>query len=118
MRIDQRPWWPELLSLKDTLSLRELGDRFGVTASGINLAFRRLGISKVPAPSGPRSARAKRAAAPVARAAKPARAVSVVSPPPLKQQAQNAPHGRGRPSRIEEHAELVVPPRAPYCRAG
>lgn len=54
-RVETLDWWDECVALKDQLSLRELGDRFGVTASAISNAFRRVGVVRKPAKSGPRS---------------------------------------------------------------
>lgn len=59
-KIETYPWWPELLSLKDELSLRELAERFDVTPGAISAAFKRTGTSRKPAPPGPRALRKRR----------------------------------------------------------
>jgi hypothetical protein len=56
-RLETFDWWPELISLKDTLSLRELAQKFDVTPGAISSALRREGINRAPAPPGPRNAR-------------------------------------------------------------
>ena len=57
-RIETNDWWPELVKLKDELSLRELAERFDVTPGAISAAFKRTGISSPPsAPPGPRARR-------------------------------------------------------------
>ena len=56
-RLETLEFWPELVSLKDELSLRELSERFGVTPGAISAALKRTGTTRTPAPPGPRSAR-------------------------------------------------------------
>lgn len=56
-KLETFEWWPEMVALKDELSLRELGERFGVTPGAIMNAFRRNGIERKPAPPGPRAHR-------------------------------------------------------------
>ena len=56
-RIETNDWWPELVNLKDELSLRELAEKFDVTPGAISAAFKRTGITRRPAPPGPRSRR-------------------------------------------------------------
>lgn len=53
-RIDQQKWWPELVELKDELSLRELSERFGASPAAIANALKRNGIKRKAAPAGPR----------------------------------------------------------------
>ncbi|MEQ1505694.1 MAG: hypothetical protein ABMB14_25900 [Myxococcota bacterium] len=53
-RIETYDWWPELVSRKDELSLRELAERFDVTPGAISAAFKRTGLSRKAAPPGPR----------------------------------------------------------------
>ena len=53
-KVEDHPWWPELLKLKDSLSLRELSERFGASPAGIANALKRNGISRKAAPAGPR----------------------------------------------------------------
>ncbi|MCO4744559.1 MAG: hypothetical protein KC912_07220 [Proteobacteria bacterium] len=64
-RLESHDWWPELVKLKDEKSLRELAEQFSVTPGAITSALRRQGISRVPAPPGPRKHR-RAAAAPAA----------------------------------------------------
>ena len=61
-RLETFDWWPELLTLKDTMSLRELAQKFDVTAGAISSALRREGINRSPAPPGPRNPRKKASA--------------------------------------------------------
>lgn len=56
-RIETYDWWPEVLLLKDDLSLRELAARFDVTPGAISAALRRTGTTRTPAPPGPRARR-------------------------------------------------------------
>lgn len=64
-KLESHDWWPELVAEKDNLSLRELAERFGATPGAISAALKRQGISREPAPPGPRRAR-KRSARPAA----------------------------------------------------
>ncbi len=41
--LETQDWWPELLRHKDTLSLKQLAERFGTTAGAISAALRRVG---------------------------------------------------------------------------
>ena len=52
-----RSWWPELLKVKDELSLREMSDRFGASPAAISNALKRNGIRRAAAPAGPRQSR-------------------------------------------------------------
>jgi len=56
-KIETNDWWPQLVELKDELSLRELAERFGVTPGAVSAALKRNGIERKPAPPGPRSRR-------------------------------------------------------------
>lgn len=58
-KLELHEWWPEMVSLKDELSLRQLGERFGVSAGAVANAFKRTGIERKPAPPGPRKNRQK-----------------------------------------------------------
>ena len=80
-RLEDRPWWPELVSLKDTLSLRELAERFGAAPAAIANALRRNNLERAPAPPGPRAYRdpAWRAAADAVIAETPAPAPAAKS---------------------------------------
>lgn len=53
-KLEDHPWWDELVQLKDQLSLRELSDRFGVAPSAISNALQRNALLRDHAPSGPR----------------------------------------------------------------
>lgn len=59
-RLETMELWDELVELKDELSLRELSARFGVTPGAISAALKRSGITRQPAPPGPRSGRKAR----------------------------------------------------------
>ncbi len=59
-RIETNDWWQELVQLKDELSLRELAEKFKVTPGAISAAFKREGITRRPAPPGPRARRKPR----------------------------------------------------------
>lgn len=56
-KLEDRPWWPELVQLKDALSLRELAERYGVAPAAISNALNRQGITRTSAPPGPRNKR-------------------------------------------------------------
>ena len=56
-KVEMRPWWPELLKVKDELSLREMSDRFGASPAAIANALKRNGIRRRSAPAGPRPSR-------------------------------------------------------------
>lgn len=56
-KLETHDWWPQVLSLKDELSLRELGEKFDVTPGALSKAFMRTGVTRKPAPPGPRSRR-------------------------------------------------------------
>lgn len=45
-RLEVAPWWPEVLALKDRLSLRDLSARFNVSINGLSRALRRAGSPK------------------------------------------------------------------------
>ena len=57
-RIDKQEWWSELVALKDTMSLRELSERFGASPAAIANALKRNGLKRKSAPAGPRKRRA------------------------------------------------------------
>jgi hypothetical protein len=64
-RLETFDWWPELVGLKDTLSLRELATRFDVTPGAIAAALRRTATARRPSSPGPkRTARAPRPESP------------------------------------------------------
>ncbi len=54
-KLEERAIWPELVSLKDDLSLRQLAERFGVATGTVKKALDRNGITRRPAKSGRRS---------------------------------------------------------------
>ena len=56
-RIDRQAWWPELIEMKDSLSLRELSERFGASPAAIANALKRNGIKRKAAQAGPRKAK-------------------------------------------------------------
>ena len=56
-KIEDYEWWPELLEIKDSLSLRELSDKFGASPAAIANALKRNGIKRKSAPAGPRRPR-------------------------------------------------------------
>lgn len=62
-RLEENPWWPELVAKKDSMSLRELAKEFGSTAGSINKALKRNGLERKHAPSGPRTTRSDAAPA-------------------------------------------------------
>jgi hypothetical protein len=55
--LETHDWWPELVAMKDTLSLRELAEKFDVTPGAISAALKRSGMNRKPAPPGPRALR-------------------------------------------------------------
>ncbi len=61
-RLETFEWWPELVALKDELSLRELSQKFDVTPGAISAALKREGISRKAAPPGPRIHRKRKRA--------------------------------------------------------
>ena len=56
-KLEDRPWWPELVELKDVMSLRELSARFGAAPAAISNALKRNNMDRNPAPPGPRDKR-------------------------------------------------------------
>ena len=59
-KLEEFSWWPELVALKDVLSLRELAERFEVTPGAISMALKRNNIGRESAPPGPRDRRRKK----------------------------------------------------------
>ena len=47
-KLEDMEWWPELLAIKDQFTLRELAERFAVTAPQIDTALKRNGIDREP----------------------------------------------------------------------
>ncbi len=45
-RLESASWWPDLLELKDELSLAELSDKFGVSINGLSRALKRAGVER------------------------------------------------------------------------
>ncbi|MEC8194583.1 MAG: hypothetical protein VX127_17745 [Myxococcota bacterium] len=56
-KIEDQPWWDELIGVKDAMSLRQMSERFGVSPAAIANALKRNGIDRKAAPAGPRSRR-------------------------------------------------------------
>jgi transposase len=56
-RLEKQPWWSDLLAVKDTLSLREMSEKFGASPAAIANALKRNGLKRVKAPAGPRRPR-------------------------------------------------------------
>lgn len=80
IKLEERPWWPELVEKKDVLSLRELGSRYGVAPAAISNALKRSGLSREAAPPGPRDSRPAERKAAAAKALE-APAPTVQAPP-------------------------------------
>ena len=53
-KLENKPWWPELVQRKDAFSLRELAEIFDVSPGAIQSALKRQGLSRRSTPSGPR----------------------------------------------------------------
>lgn len=102
-KLETYEWWPELVSLKDELSLRELGERFDVTPGAIMNALRRNGIERKPAPPGPRAHRK--------------RSKSANLPP---EPGDGAARPGSKDAQIEAHKDLLgtVPDRVVAEKAG
>ena len=79
-KLESREWWPELIAAKDDMSLRELAARFGVSAAAISIAFKRNGITRTAAASGPKKGTGGRPR----KAAKPKRAGAPRKTPSMK----------------------------------
>ncbi len=45
-RLESSHWWPALLAEKDSLSLRELSAKYGVSVNGLSRALKRAGVSR------------------------------------------------------------------------
>jgi len=56
-KLEDHAWWPDLLNMKDSLSLRELSEKFGASPAAIANALKRNGIKRKSAPAGPRRPR-------------------------------------------------------------
>lgn len=127
-KLEDRPWWPELVELKDVLSLRELSTRFGAAPAAISNALKRSGMDRNAAPPGPRAKRdpeLQRAAAEAleavetsarkggksARSAKPAAAPApaVVAPAP-KAAKDKGGKGKGKGGKAKAAKVEVVAP--------
>lgn len=113
-RIETYDWWPQLVELKDELSLRELAEKFSVTPGAISAALRREGITRKPAPPGPRAHRKKR------RRKAP---VEVLPPEPgevVRPAGAPKPRAGSKDAQILEHWELLgqVPDREVADLAG
>lgn len=53
-KLETFEWWSDLLELKDSLSLRQLAQRFDVTPGAISAALRRTNTGRMPAAPGPK----------------------------------------------------------------
>lgn len=85
MPVETEPWWPELLALKDTMSLRDLAARFGVGLGALSLALRATNTSRTPVtPS---------AIAATPPAAAPIAAITPVAPAPIAASAPTEDRG-------------------------
>ena len=113
-RLEDRPWWPELVSLKDTLSLRELAERFGAAPAAIANALRRNNLERAPAPPGPRAYRdpAWRAAADAVIAETPAPAPAAKASPKSAKadKAPVKPSKAAKPAKAAKVAKAPAPP--------
>ena len=45
-KLETRSWWPDLVALKDDMSLRELSEKFGAAPAAISNALKRNGLSR------------------------------------------------------------------------
>jgi transposase len=81
-KIETHDWWPQLVELKDELTLQELAERFGVTAQAVARALKRTGTSRTPTRPGPRSGRSSGAGQrkPVASGPKPRNKSHLIEP--------------------------------------
>jgi hypothetical protein len=52
--LEKNSWWIDLVSDKDNLSLRQLGEKYKCTPGAITNALKRSGLTRESAPSGPR----------------------------------------------------------------
>ena len=52
--LEKNTWWPALVADKDSLSLRQLGEKYKCTPGAITNALKRTGLTRQSAPSGPR----------------------------------------------------------------
>ena len=59
-RLESFDWWPKLVAEKDELSLRELASKYEVTPGAISAALKREGLTRQPAPPGPRTGRSRK----------------------------------------------------------
>lgn len=118
-RLEDRPWWPELVSLKDTLSLRELAERFGAAPAAIANALRRNNLDRAPAPPGPRAYRdpAWRAAADAATAQVEAKPVEAPKAEPSKAEKAKAEKSSAKAEKSSAKAEKAAPVKAAQVEA-
>jgi hypothetical protein len=52
--LEKNAWWIDLIADKDSLSLRQLGEKYKCTPGAITNALKRSGLTRESAPSGPR----------------------------------------------------------------
>lgn len=132
-KLEDRPWWTELVELKDVLSLRELSTRFGAAPAAISNALKRSGMDRNAAPPGPRAKRdpdLQRAAAealeavetatkkgPKGKAGKPAPAPVVEVAAPVakagKDKGGKDKGGKGKAAKVEAVAVKASKPAEP-----
>lgn len=111
-KLEERPWWPELVELKDVLSLRELSERFGAAPAAISNALKRNNLRRKAAPPGPRNKRStnsKRKAAErlasMGLAPLPTDAASQIVPAEASPKATRGRSSGG--SRLEPYLDLI-----------
>lgn len=125
-KLEDRPWWPELVELKDVLSLRELSTRFGAAPAAISNALKRSGMDRNAAPPGPRAKRdpdLQRAAAEALEAvetgtrkggktksSKPAPAAAVEAPAPKAAKDKGGKDKGGKDKAKAAKVEVVAAP--------
>lgn len=90
IKLEDRPWWPDLVALKDVLSLREMSARFGAAPAAVSNALKRNGFDRVSSPPGPRERRDPR----VKEAAQ--RALAEAGEMQADTDADGRPQSRGR----------------------
>jgi len=108
-KLEHRSWWPELVELKDVLSLRELSERFGAAPAAISNALKRNNLERRPAPPGPRNKRSQ--ASKLEAAAQLERMGLEPLPRDAASQLDDAPQanggGSGGGSRLAPHRDLI-----------
>ena len=59
-KLENKPFWPELLANASRMSIRELAERYNVSHAAIAAAFQRGNVQRTKAPPGPRNKRKDR----------------------------------------------------------